>query len=296
MKRRLIAALLAVAALAALPALALAGGQGSRANSQTYQDATGEDPAAPDISTIAVSNDDAGTITFRITIANRPALTPDMLLLLFLDTTPGQGDADSLGADYAFQALAEGVGLFRWNGTDYVSTPQSTLTWNYTAGVATFAIRATELGNTKQVNFALIAVSGITTTATGDLDLTNAHRDLAPSGLLGSAYSYEVKTTFTLRPAGFSTNPARPQAGSTFSAAIAATRSDTASLVRAGTVRCVAKIGNTALRVASSRVRNGVAACVWRVPARSAGKTIRGTITLVVDGATVARTFTSRVA
>ena len=64
---------LAVAALVvALPTAAGALPKGkstpvtAAANSVTYNDSTGEDPAAPDITTIVVTNDDAGTITFQI--------------------------------------------------------------------------------------------------------------------------------------------------------------------------------------------------------------------------------------
>ena len=96
------------------------------ANSQTFDDSVGEDADAPDITSIAVSNDDAGNITLLVNISNRPALTPDMLLLLFLDTdnNAATGDPDSLGADYAIQLQAGAVGLFQWNGSDYVAPPR----------------------------------------------------------------------------------------------------------------------------------------------------------------------------
>src|SRR5437870_2602550 len=40
-------------------------------NSATFQDSTGEDALAPDITTIVVSNDDAGMVSFRVNIPNR---------------------------------------------------------------------------------------------------------------------------------------------------------------------------------------------------------------------------------
>ena len=66
--------------------MALGGAARTTANSATFADSSGEDANAPDITSIAVSNDDAGMITFKINISNRPALTPDMTVLLFLDT------------------------------------------------------------------------------------------------------------------------------------------------------------------------------------------------------------------
>ena len=82
--------LLALAvAVVALPTVATGGTSapsGATANTTTYQDSTGEDPAAPDISTIVVSNDDAGMLTFRINIPNRPTLGQDMLFEIWVDT------------------------------------------------------------------------------------------------------------------------------------------------------------------------------------------------------------------
>jgi hypothetical protein len=294
------AAVLAASLIAVLgvPAFALGVPSAATANSQTYQDATGEDPAGPDITTIAVSNDDAGVVTFQVTIANRPALTPDMVVLVFLDTTEGAGDGDTLGADYALQLVPEGAALFKWDGSEYTAdTPQRTLSGSYASGVATFKVAAVELGGAKTLRFLVLAVTGIVEGPQGP-DFSNARRDLAPTriGGLAGLYTYEVDTTLVLRAAGFTTSPARARAGGRFSAALAATRNDTQGLVRAGTVTCRARIGTAAVRAVQSRVRNGVATCVWALPANASGKTIRGTVTLVVDGARLSRAFSARVA
>ena len=84
--RSRLAILLALAVLLVGVPAALGGSSHVAANSQTFNDSVGEDAAAPDITSIAVSNDDAGLITFQVNISNRPALTPDMFLLVFLDT------------------------------------------------------------------------------------------------------------------------------------------------------------------------------------------------------------------
>ena len=62
--------------VAALIVVASAAGSvnGSALNRTTFDDALGEDPAAPDIATVRVSNDDEGTLTFRIALPNRPTL------------------------------------------------------------------------------------------------------------------------------------------------------------------------------------------------------------------------------
>ena len=83
--------------LAALFAVVPAGAS----NTVTYQDSTGEDPAAPDITTVVVSNDDTGMVTFKINIPNRPQLSRDILLDMIVDTDANSatGDPDSLGGD-----------------------------------------------------------------------------------------------------------------------------------------------------------------------------------------------------
>src|SRR6266545_614669 len=90
------------ALLAALPTAALGGSARSAANSTTFPDSIGEDANAPDITNVVVSNDDAGNITFQINISNRPALTADMFLLVFLNTDQNSatGNTQLLGADY----------------------------------------------------------------------------------------------------------------------------------------------------------------------------------------------------
>src|SRR4029453_7242971 len=90
-------------ALVAMPAVALGGDARHDKNSVTFPDSTGEDAAAPDITSVVVSNDDAGLITFQINVSNRPALAADMEFLILFDTdkNPNTGGSNFLGADYA---------------------------------------------------------------------------------------------------------------------------------------------------------------------------------------------------
>src|SRR4051794_32918895 len=100
-KARLLVIALVGAALVALPAGALGSASRTATNAQSFADSIGEDANAPDITGVDVSNDDAGLITFHVKISNRPAITPDMVVLLFMDTdkNPATGDTQSLGAD-----------------------------------------------------------------------------------------------------------------------------------------------------------------------------------------------------
>jgi hypothetical protein len=289
MTRRTIGLALAVAALALMPAIALGG---SASNAKTFPDSISEDLLAPDITSIAVSNDDAGLITFKVAISNRPALTQDMLLLLFLDTAAGVGDASTFGADYAIQIEPAGIALFKWNGEFAFVSSSVSFTW--ASGGPTLTVTAADLGKAKKVNFAALVLSGITFDANGDANFDNAHADAAPDRGR-TTYSYDVLTTFSLKPAGFSTSPTRAQAGRSFSVGLAARQSDTGGLVEQGRVTCDARIGSARVALKASRLRNGVGACVWSIPAGAKGKTIRGTIVVVSGGAQVKRAFSAHI-
>jgi len=99
-------ACVALPAAAVAEPLAPASSSAVAANSVTFNDSTGEDPQGPDITTIVVSNNDAGIISFQINVPNRPQLTPDMAIILFVDSdsNASTGDPDNLGADYVIWA------------------------------------------------------------------------------------------------------------------------------------------------------------------------------------------------
>ena len=76
-----IAIAIAVVALPTVASGALSGPAAPAApaaNSVTYQDSTGEIAAAPDITTLTTSNNDAGVVQFRVNIPNRATLTQDL--------------------------------------------------------------------------------------------------------------------------------------------------------------------------------------------------------------------------
>lgn len=294
MKARLVFAIALGAALVALPTTALGSSSHAASNSQNYPDSVGEDPNAPDITSVQVSNDDTGKIVFKINISNRPTLTSDMTLLVFLDTdqNPQTGDAQSLGAEYAIELDAGAVNLFQWNGSDYVGAPeQADLTYSYDATGATINLSQGDLGGTKGFNFGVIAFSGITVDAQGNADFTNAHSDLAPDAGHGF-FNYKVLAKVTLTQTAFSTTPAK--AGKKFSVSLAANESDTGGPVATGTVACSATVGGKALH-GTHALANGVASCTWTVPTTAKGKTVRGKISLTAQGTTLSKSFAAKV-
>ena len=280
-----------------LVALACAAVPAGASNTQTYQDSTGENPAAPDITTIVVSNDDAGMLTFQINIPNRPQYTRDQIIEVLVDTdaNAATGDPQSLGADYAIELSLGEIFLYKWDGTNFTrrvgDPPATTLIYQWANGV-TIKISAAELGNTKKFNFGVLAISGVVwDEATGNADFTNAVFDSAPAASAG-LWAYEVK----IAPAKlvlktFATTPSQPKAGRTYTVRMSATRSDTGATISGGSVTCTAKVGTKALKAKSAGFVGGQAVCVFSIPSTAKGQTLRGTITITFEGKKLTRPF-----
>ncbi len=299
---------LAVAAfVVALPtaAGALPGGAASlasvSANSQNYQDSTGEDPLAPDITTLTVSNTDAGIISFRVNVPNRPTLGQDMLFEIWVDTdnNTATGSPDLGGADYIMQLVRGEISLYKWDGTDYTrrfGDPSAvTLTFSYQAGL-TARISAAELGNTKAFKFLVIAISGLVVDPiTGDIDGANSKADVAPGGGVG-LFPYTVsiaKPTLVVRRV--TTTPASPKAGTTFTMRMTAARSDTGAVLQNGRVTCVGRAGTARLRAQLARVQGGAVLCTWLIPANAKGRTFRGSATIAFEGLSASRSISRKI-
>jgi archaellum component FlaG (FlaF/FlaG flagellin family) len=292
----LAAVLLAAAAVVAMPSSAIARSAAASSNSQTFTDSTGEDPNAPDITTIAISNDDAGLITFKVNISNRPTMTADMAVVVFLDTDrkASTGDSQSAGADYVLELDPGSVTLFKWNGTDFRAAPsQSSVTFGYGSAGATIRASAHDLSNTKEFNFFVDAAAGIATDAMGNPDFTNVHDDYAPDPGHG-VFTYHVLTKLTLSVKAFTTGPKPAKAGKKFVASLAANESDTSGPVETGTVACSATVAGKHLTATAHRLANGIASCAWSLP-RNATGTLRGAVSLTVQGTTVVRAFAVKV-
>ena len=302
----LLAIAVAVVALPTIASGALPSGTAAptlvAANSTTYTDSSGENPAAPDITTLVVSNNDAGVISFRINIPNRPTLGQDMLILVFVDTdnNPATGDPESLGTDYVIQIFGGEAALFRWDGTDFTRRPgdpaSTSLIFAYQGGV-TITISAAELGNTQRFGFATIVISGIVIDpTTGDSDFTNAVSDVAPAAGSG-LYIYEVKITPpSLVVRKLTTIPKAPVAGKLFTMRLVAARSDTGAVLQNGRVTCVGRVGTARLKAQVAQVTGGAAVCTWLIPPKAKGKTFRGSVKVVFEGLAASQSLSRRIA
>ena len=285
-----------VGAFALLPASAGGVSERAAANRTVFEDSRGEQPApAPDITNVVVSNTNAGLISFQINVLNRVSLSEDMLVVIDIDAdnNPRTGDPESSGADYAIQLFQGSADLFRWDGQNFTrrqgDPPQTSLIFQ---GL-TIKINASELGNTKQFNFATFVITGIRVDrTTGDVDFSQARGDIAPD-LGHGLWKYAVKTTpLRLNVRRFSVSAAR--AGGTLTARMVAVRNDTGARLTGGTVTCVATVGGARL-VGRGRFVGSEARCTWRIPASARGKVLRGSITVSFEGKRARKSFTRTV-
>lgn len=126
----------------------------SSGNSATYTDSTGEDAAAPDITTVKVSSTDAGLITFRINMPNRPKLTTDMWVQVRVDSDNNVATGDSKGDEYLIDArpLPGGGGgivvlaVGRWNGSQFSVVSARSLDYSYASGPRSRSAAAISVG------------------------------------------------------------------------------------------------------------------------------------------------------
>lgn len=295
--RGIVVVSLAVSLAAAAGAL----GSGSE-NSSTYRDTASEDPAAPDITTVKVSNDDAGVITFRINVPNRPTLTDDMRVYVNVDAdsdaTTGVGGRDywllvdplSYGDDdvHPFYCANSVCGLYPPDRPD----PSGALSHVYASG-PTITVDGSYFGETKRFRFQVQVIDGVALVPGVGFDLTNSHRDLAPNA---GWWRYDVKIgPDRLLVKNFSTTPTPPRAGRTFTVRLSATRSDTGAAITDGRVNCAAKAGAKNVRPRSEAFVRSQAVCVFAIPAETQGKRLRGTISIVAEGKKLARPFSATI-
>jgi len=275
-------------------------------NGTTFVDGRGEDPGSPDITTVLVSNDDTGRLTFRVETPNHPALTEDMRIRVWLsDTDPttglSEGGADSFILVDAYLLGLGRAALYQCDGM--VCSPvlpgrpaPTSLSFSYASGAARFSLDADELGLdvrlgiATRLEFSVAAYSNVVYDPATGFDLSHAHFDFAPEG--NTYFTYLVRfgpSRLTVR--GVALEPSAPRAGRPFVVRLAATRDDTGAAVTSGTVACTARIGSRAIRVRSHGFAGRYAVCRYALPVAARGARISGTIAVTFAGRTVTRPF-----
>jgi hypothetical protein len=156
-------------------------------NSSPYLDeAADAPPAAPDLTTVQVSNDDAGIVVFRISIPNRAALASTDLVSVLVDADgkTGTGCArGTFGAEFALDVLAGRYVFGRCvqGGWDFSRRPAS-FSGSFASSTLTLKANRRDLGSVNRFDFRIGAAA-----ATG----ANPAYDFAPD--IGvSPWSYQI--------------------------------------------------------------------------------------------------------
>jgi hypothetical protein len=283
----LAAVLLLAGAVATTGAAALLG------NSASYADAAGDAASAPDISSVAVANDDPGNLSFRITIANRSALAAEDRVVLHLDVDGTEDEEGHLNSDYAIAYDPDGAHFVELTGDEPRELPAALLTGfggSFTGGVLSLRVNQRYLADTSLLNFWLGAGT--------ELDDS---RDDAPDG--EGVWEYRV-----VSPSMYVLSFSRPQAARA-GATVRATMSVRGARRGTSKVTCTATVAGTRLKgradwftisvvdgsSGTSRTLSADPRCTWAVPKSAKGKLLRARVAVAQGGLQVARSFSVRV-
>jgi hypothetical protein len=290
-------ALLAAVASPGATASAAASGTRQADTAVTYRDAVGEDPLAPDISSVVVSAGAARKLSFRVDIPNRPRLTDDMRLRIWLDAdddlSTGLAVQDDRGVDYFIlvDRWELGLGVARlFTCTETTCAGGTQVHASYASG-GSFSVSTAELGirRRQRLRFRVEASSGWAFDPVKGYDSTNVHADAAPD--------QDRFWTFDMRPlvvTSFGAMPRTPHAGARFVLRMSAIRTATGKAT-AGKVTCLFRIAGERLRASKSAFVGGRALCVFDIPLTAKAKKFRSSVTISVRADRVQRSIAGRI-
>ncbi len=266
--------------LLAAVAVAVLGFAGPAAADQSYPDAKGENPAAADITGIAIANSPAaGTITVKVTLANWPTLDDTTGILVTLDTDRNAATGDAGGFEYLFGLDSTGYQWLKWDGTQY-SDAGAELPVTYTNGLLTFTVTTADLGSVGSFDFAAITLSGP--------DPNNPITDVAPDA--GQPIFTYTLTTIKIVPTSVAaTLSGLAKAGKLFTVRSVTVNLSNGTQTKATSVKCTAKLGAVKL------TGTGAGGCTFKLPKTAKGKKLTVTATGKYNTTTVVKTSVVKV-
>jgi hypothetical protein len=250
----------------------------------TFTDPDGDQPAAPDLTAVRVTDGRDGMVSFAISTPNFAVLPPEMLVLLLVDAD-GKASTGLGGADVLVAYQDGEVELGRWSAAqqDFLATDRpSRIQARNADGVLTLLVHRSELGDPARFRFALGA-GHITTEGIFDAF------DSAPETLFWQ-YALANRPALRLLAGTAKAVPARPVAGKLVTVTVPVRRSDTGKRITSGSVSCTVKVDGRSV-AATGRVSSAGARCSFRVPANASGKRVSGTVTVRSGGKAVSGRF-----
>lgn len=259
-----------------------------RGGRSVFEDLEGDHNAAPDVTTIRVSDGKDGWIRFAISTPNRVRLPDTSLVAVSIDRDANPATGDN-GSELTVTTLGGEVRLERWDprAKDWaLDGPPTRARAAGARGVVTIDVHRSELDGVASFGFRV--VSADLNPLTGALVAV----DFAPDS--GTFWRYTLANAAAPRlVAGKATGaPARPRPGRAFTIATPVRRSDTNRAITSGSVTCDVRADAARVR-ATGRIRGGHGQCALLVPPNA--RLITGSMTIRSGGRTVTKSFRFRV-
>jgi len=279
---RLVVAALVVAA-AAWPAAGAASPLRAGSNAQTFVDPAGDSGNAADVTTVSVSNDDTGQITFTIAVPNRPTLSGTDFIGIDMETNGDPNDGSG-GYDVFVATDSDGTRMYSLAGGGFERIDSPTVSSGFANGVLTLSFNKSDVGDSAQIAFRVWT------------DTDNTFPEDAPDDGL---WTYQVAIGApVLPPPTVKLSESKPLV----SVAAAGKRVTVSAVVLnngsgvKGAVACTARIGSKPLGGARrSATATGKTTCSWGLPAGAHGKRLTGTIGAAYGGKRISRPFAATV-
>jgi len=123
----------------------------------SFSDAAGDDNAAPDVTSVTVSESAEGMITFALVVGNYQTLPENSWFNLWFDTDSNQSTGDA-GDEELVRFLADGtIEYYVWDGSQLVQRAAAGMAGQFAAGTLTVTVPKAELGGDS--SFGVLAVS-----------------------------------------------------------------------------------------------------------------------------------------
>lgn len=297
--RRIPALLIVLCCAAAVVASASGSSALHTAAPSTFTDPAGDSGDAPDVTSVVVSNNTTGQVTFLVTFPAAPSGTLGTDIYIDSDRNGSTGDPNVAGAewdlyqDWSTHQYAVGT----WNGSSWVDAPATTVSvsTNGAGNQLSFSINRSEIGNTTGFNFWVDSYNG---------QGGAGHEDQAPDNGL---WSYTIDTSTGTTPLQLSLvkmiAPKTVVAGKSYAAAMFVKRSDSgAFLGDESTVRCTARAAGRAVAVHPAIIsltlggqKVSALSCLLTAPRKDSGKLLTGTINASYNGVHLTRSFSAMI-
>ena len=257
----------------------------------SFADPVGDHDAAPDITSISVSDTPGGKVEVRVATPNYPTLPVDKVLGVDFDLEGRPPAADDVFVEYF-----SGPGTVQVNVEENeVLAPSfrpNTATGRYENGVLTLIVDRKELDGAAIVGVGVVTFDLVGRGESegqafeGDVEAV----DSAPDDLTGALLPYRLanRPRLQLRTTAV-VGSTRPRAGRPFTYGVVVRRLDTYRILRSGSVTCSVRAAGTRLP-AVGRFARGRAECSLLVPSGTSSP-LRGTVTIRAAGAVVRSTF-----